>query len=125
MISRNFNRRDLTRGDPFFFLETVLPELEAACDRALRKLAPTRTIITLKQGDMWRWWIRELSKLLKENSLPTSVRKDSDKSANLSPFVVFVRELHGCLPKECNFPAHSDRALAEAIVRAKRGRFGA
>jgi hypothetical protein len=125
MISKNFNCRALTRGDPFFFLETVLPELEAACDRALSKLAPTPTIITLKQGDVWKWWIRALVKVLEESSLPTSVRKDSDKSADLSPFVLLVRELQNCLPKECNFPQHSDRALAEAIVRAKRGRLGA
>ena len=81
-------------------------------------------MVTLSEGQVWRRWIRDLSKIMKDNSLSASVRKDSDKSTKLSPFLVFIRELQKCLPEECNFPAHSDRALAEAIVRARRG-FGA
>jgi hypothetical protein len=127
LISRNFRNIDprRSRGNPFDLLRDVFTELDSACERALGKLSPMPKIITLGEGQVWRWWIRDLSKIMKDNSLPASVRKDSDKSTKLSPFLVFVRELQKCLPKECNFPAHSDRALAEAIVRARRGRFGA
>jgi hypothetical protein len=127
LISRNFHNIDPRRGlgKPFDLLQDVFNEFDSACERAVGKLGPTPKIITLREGQVWRWWIRDLSKIMKDNSLPASVRKDSDKSTKLSPFLVFVRELQKCLPKECNFPAHSDRALAEAIVRARRGRFGA
>jgi hypothetical protein len=105
-------------------LQDVFIEFDSACERALSKLSPIPKIATLSEGQVWRRWIRDLSKIMKDNSLPASVRKDSDKSIKLSPFLVFVRELQKCLPEECNFPSHSDRALAEAIVRARRG-FGA
>jgi hypothetical protein len=118
LIHRNF-RTGLRRvGNPFYFLDVILTDLDLACKRALSKLNPP-SMLNLKEGEIWQVWIGQLSKIMKDNSLPTSVRKDSDKSAKLSPFVVFVRELQKCLPEKCNFPTHSDRALAEAIVRAR------
>jgi hypothetical protein len=124
LISRNFRSIDHKLKNPFDLLQEIFTELDAACERATSKLSPTPTMATLGEGQVWRWWIKNLSKIMKDNSLPATVRKDSDKSTKLSPFLMFVRELQKCLPKECNFPAHSDRALAEAIVRARRG-FGA
>jgi hypothetical protein len=121
LVNRNFKARFGRRvTEPFFFLDQALTDFERACDKALSKLRPEPTILTLRAGDAWQVWIRQLCEIMKENSLPCSVRKDSDKSAKLSPFVVLVRELQKCLPKETAFPAHSDRALAEAIGRARR-----
>ena len=58
---------------------------------------------------------------MKENELPTRVRKDAgnkSKSDKQSPFVIFVRELQRCLPANCKRPTHSDGALADAIYTA-------
>jgi hypothetical protein len=118
LVRKNFQDPRLSDNERFHSLSGVLTTFVVACEIALREL-DRPSMSSLEGGGEWRRWIRLLTKIMRENSLPAGVRKDSDKRAKISPFVAFVRELQNCLPDECACPTHSDGALAEAIVRAR------
>jgi hypothetical protein len=93
--------------------------ISKGCELALAQLKSKQP--TFRSGDMWNWWVCELTEVLKADELPTEARKDTDKSKTEkpSPFVGFIRELQACIPKEYRGTTHSDSALAVAIVRAR------
>ena len=94
--------------------------ISKGCDLALADLGSEQ--FTFRSGDMWNWWVCELRAILNACYLPTEVRKDSDKSKTEkpSPFVGFIRELQVCIPEDYRGTTDSYRALAVAIVRARR-----
>jgi hypothetical protein len=111
------------RKDPVRYLADTLRSLSSACKSSLNEI-DTIEKEGYRKGDCWEQWIRQLTKIAKENDLPNGVRSDSDKQKNdaPSPFVALVRELQLCLPAESRRPAHSDGALAQAIKLARRSR---
>ena len=94
--------------------------ISKGCDLALADLGSEQS--TFRSGDMWNWWVCELTAILNAQYLPTEVRKDSDKNrtGKPSPFVAFIRELQVYIPEDYRGTTHSDTALAVAIVRARR-----
>jgi len=93
--------------------------ISKGCDLALADLRSEQS--AFRSGDMWNWWVRELTAVLKARQLPTEARKDTDKSKTEkpSPFVGLIRELQACIPVDYQGTTHSDTALAVAIVRAR------
>jgi hypothetical protein len=99
----------------------LIQSLDAACTGALNYLDRTAKN-TPSERSVWDLWIKKLTSTLRENDLPTSARKDSDKQKASSPpaFVALVRELQESLPQEYRQAFHSHGALAQAITRARR-----
>jgi hypothetical protein len=99
----------------------LIQSLDAACTGALNYLDRTAKN-TPSERSVWALWIRTLTSTLRENDLPTSARKDSDKQKGYmpSPFVALVRELQKSLPPKYRPSFHSDEALGQAISRARR-----
>jgi hypothetical protein len=93
--------------------------ISKGCDLALADLRSEQS--AFRSGDMWNWWVCELTAVLKAHQLPTGARKDTDKSKTEkpSPFVGLIRELQACIPVDYQGTTHSDTALAVAIVRAR------
>jgi hypothetical protein len=108
--------------DGFVRLGCLLQLLFLGCTSALKELddpnAPGH-----REGDCWRGWVRELTRIAKHHNLPASVRTDTDKHwRGPSPFVVLLRELQRHVPPEARRHKKSDDALAKAIQRARRER---
>jgi hypothetical protein len=125
LIRENFHDARLSNDRQFFSALTgLLTSFRRACDLSLAELLRELndpTIPSFQEGECRRYWIPQLTEIMKQAGLPTGVRKDTDKrkSGGPSPFVALVRELQGCLPDGCRQTTHSDDALAEAIVRAR------
>jgi hypothetical protein len=77
-----------------------------------------------RRGETWENWVCRITDLIKGHQLPIEVRKDTDKNTphKPSPFVALIRELQNCIPEAARKSTHSDIALSEAIVRARRSR---
>ena len=92
-----------------------------ACDRAIKNLKSGNRAEIIA-GEYWDGWIRRVAAILDSYGVPVTVRKDSDKSKTPtpSPFVLFVKRLQKCFAEEYRRGAHSDVALANAIVKARR-----
>jgi hypothetical protein len=74
-----------------------------------------------QRGQRWGLWVQELSKILEDEGLPITVRKDVDKhSGKPSAFVRFIVEMHEYIPIEDRWGTHSLVALAVAITRARK-----
>jgi hypothetical protein len=73
-------------------------------------------------GGAWEIWMRELTGILDCHRLPTSARKDSDKtrSEKTSDFVQLVAELQQLIPPQFRRHYHSKPALATAIHSARK-----
>ena len=91
------------KPDAFYSLSGVLTSFRSACVSALRELEPlpsTRGLLgdlgalpSFKEGEEWALWIRRLTEIADDNSLPSGVRKDAgnkSKSDKQSPFTLFV-----------------------------------
>lgn len=90
------------------------------CDRVIAELRAREP--GFRAGETWDLWVRNLTKILKLEGLPTQARKDTDKqteSSLPSPFIGFLRELQQCIPPEFRRSTHSDGALAQAIYEAR------
>lgn len=72
-------------------------------------------------GQAWDRWIRDLTDILRKHHFHTGVRKDSDKTADASPFVRFVAQMQEQFPKDLRRHLHSETALTVAISRARSG----
>lgn len=74
--------------------------------------------------EIWEFWIKRITEIMKEANLPYKVRKDTDKQKGETPsaFVILIRELQKSLPAEFRMFIHSDDSLAQAIHRARRRR---
>jgi hypothetical protein len=70
-------------------------------------------------GGAWDVWIRQLTTILHGYRLPTSARKDSDKSDKPSQFVELVDALQRLLPERFRRSIHSKPALGTAIHKAR------
>jgi hypothetical protein len=66
----------------------------------------------------WEDWIRYLSVIMHRAGLPCSVNKATN--AKVSPFVKLVRLLQSHMPTDIQRHMHSDDALGQAIVRARK-----
>jgi hypothetical protein len=122
LINQNFrdSRLKVPRyNGPFDALSGMLTSLAVACRDALKEMerpdAPGH-----REGECWANWIRSLTKIASEFGLPRGVSKGSDKSAQISPFTLFVEALHECVPKDARRHHHSNAALAKAINEARR-----
>lgn len=103
-------------GDGLFSLST-------ACTQALQTMGDTncKDDRPFQEGERWRLWIRQLTRIASENGLPFAVSKGSDKSRSnqVSPFVRLVKALQERLPKEARRHGHGMHGLATAIFRAR------
>ena len=134
LVCKHFEDARLSgKLDPIYSLSGVLTSFQSACFNALKELEPphsTRGLLGdigslpfFKDGEQWALWIRRLTEIADENSLPSGVRKDAgnkSKSDKQSPFTLFVFELQKCLPKGCKYPTQSKSAPAKAIAKARR-----
>jgi hypothetical protein len=134
LISKHFQEPRLSEKPSLFYsLNAVLTSFRSACAIALRELEPppsTRGLLgdfgampSFKEGEQWALWIRRLTEIADDNSLPSRVRKDAgnkSKSDKQSPFTLFVWELQKCLPQGCKYSTQSKSALAKAIVKGRR-----
>jgi hypothetical protein len=123
LIKRHFNNPRL-RGTPALrSLGLVMGSLKGACKQALADLEDPKNQ-GRRRGETWENWIRCVTDIIKRHDLPSEVRKDTDKNVTgkPSPFVALIRDLQAFVPKNYRRSTHSDIALSEAIVRARRSR---
>ena len=99
-------------GDDF---HGVLRSLIVACDCALNDLSAARGY----PGEAWGWWIRGLTQIAQEHSLPFGVSTELDRNGRPLPFVRLVQELERYLPANTPSRTRSPAALAMAISRAR------
>ena len=121
LIKQNFrdSRLKVPRyNGPFDALSGVLTSLAVACSDTLREMESPDAPGHCK-GECWADWIRSLTKIASEFGLPRGVSKGSDKSAQISPFTLFVEALRECVPKDARRHHHSNAALAKAINNAR------
>jgi len=121
LIELNFDDARLGKREKIDSLTGLLTSLIASCMRAQGDI-DGEVFAEHKPGQAWAVWIRNLTKLLRENDLPTHARKDSDKTwgGQASPFVQFIDRLQACFDPKYRRGSHSKVALAEAITLARR-----
>ncbi len=74
------------------------------------------------KANAWGYWIAFLTAIMRRDRLPYQVSKaTTNPNASISPFVKFVRALQANLPTDFQRHMHSDDALRQAIVRARKG----
>jgi hypothetical protein len=112
----------ITKVDRYRHLTDIMIFIVEACKKAIEELSSEQVVFQSGQG--WERWIEELTGILKNDGLPTKVRRDCDKAAKLSPFVHFVKELQRHAVPAAIQPKHSPFGLAEAIIRARRVTIG-
>jgi hypothetical protein len=102
-------------------LSGILTSFIVACAKAQDEIEGG-SLAGHRPGEAWETWIRNVTKLLRENDLPTQVRKDSDKNrtGQASPFVRFIKHLQTSFDVKYRRATQSGIALAEAIARARR-----
>jgi hypothetical protein len=118
LISSQFNDRHF---QSFRLLSGLLAFFDDACNAALNELNESRSFV--KEGNAWLSWILKLKQIMKNNGLPTGVRKDAgnkSRSNKHSPFIELVWELTLCLPTESRRHLHSKAALADAVSKATK-----
>lgn len=98
-------------------IATLMISLEDACNCAAQELSDPEN--QRRKGRVWDDWVRELIAILGPKNLPTQVRKDDLAQDRPSAFVRLVCELQRLLPPGVRRPAHSLRALTEAIDGAR------
>jgi hypothetical protein len=96
----------------FSTLVSLLPSLNAACVSALEELKDP-SMPSFRPGRAWGRWTRQLTEIMRNNSLPPTVSKDTGRK---SPFRDLVWELQQLLPVECRRHTQSKPALAKAIL---------
>jgi hypothetical protein len=107
---------------PSFHLDVfshLLTYLERVTRVIIRDVHPHGESVNEK-GSFWELWIVLLTNIFDNAGLPTQVRKDHHDLGEVSPFVIFVRELQARLPQHLSADRKND-ALATAIIRARRG----
>jgi hypothetical protein len=121
LVKKHFDdpRLAMQRGDLFHALDGVLTSLSVACNLALAEVRDPH-LRGHREGGCWDQWIRKLTRIARENELPSAAAKGSDKATAHSPFVLVVAALQDCLPASARRHHHSMDALAAAIHRARR-----
>lgn len=75
-----------------------------------------------RSGTAWEFWIVIVTAIMRRDGLPYQVSKaTTNPNAQVSPFVKFVHALQSRLPEDFREHMHSDDALSQAIVRARKG----
>lgn len=105
LVIKNFPQG--TKG--FYTLVSLLHSLNAASVSALDELP---SMPSFRKGRQWGRWIRQLTKIIRNNSLPDGASKDG---LSTSPFVDLVWEMQQFLPVACRRHTQSKAALAKAI----------
>jgi hypothetical protein len=119
-IKLQFSDDYLIASDPIAGLSRVVNSFSRACAFTIENLESNPSPAV--DGNAWRNWIIELTKVASEFDLSKSARSDTDKNKKgPSPFVRLVKELQAQLPKELQ-QKRSEDALARAINRAREGR---
>jgi len=113
-----WSRKFRGRNDKFVRLRRVLVSLLDACTSALAELDDPN-LPGHREGECWRGWVLELTRIAKQHKLPIGARTDTTHGP--SPFVELVRELQRYVLPEARRHTHSYEALAKAIQRARRG----
>ena len=123
LVKRYFDDTRIAGPEKLRSLGSVMTSLIVACNHALANLNNPQNH-GRRRGEGWENWVRRVTDVLKAHHLPIEVRKDTDKNATgkPSPFVALIRELQACIPEAQRKSTHSDIALSEAIVRARRSR---
>ena len=125
LVKRYFDDARIAGREGLRSLGLVMTSLIVACNHALAHLENPQNHAH-RRGDAWGNWVRRVTDVIEAHQLPSEVRKDTDKNATgkPSPFVALIRELQACIPEADRRSTHSDIALSEAIVRARRSRSG-
>jgi hypothetical protein len=120
LVKRHFHdsRLAMQRGDLFQALGGVLTSLSVACNLALKEMSDPH-LPGHREGECWDRWIRQLTRIARENELPSAASKGSDKAIAHSPFVLMVAALQDCVPASARRHHASMDALATAIHRAR------
>jgi len=98
-------------SEGFSLLVSLLPSLNAACVSALKELKDP-SMHSFRRGRAWGRWVRGLTEIVRNSSLPSGVSKDG---LSMSQFVNLVWELQRILPVECRRHTQSKAALAKGI----------
>jgi hypothetical protein len=120
LVKRHFDdpRLKMQRGDLFHALCGVLTSLSVACDLALKEMSDPN-LPGHREGECWDQWIRQLTRIARENELPFASPKGSDKAITHSSFVLMVAALQDCVPANARRHHASMDALSTAIHRAR------
>lgn len=119
---------------PVELFDVLINSVNAVIDTseyALTHLADENELFnqSLPEGTFWALWVTDIEVILKQNGLPTGVRKDFVKDKGPSKFVIFIFELQKHIPVESrrHMPAENAKnqkiyldALSQAIYRARR-----
>jgi hypothetical protein len=92
----------------------VVAQLERASSDVLQDFETLKD--GFKEGSAWNLLVFRLTELADKNHFPSRVAK----GGRSSPFVKFMRELQKTFPEKFRKHLHSDTALAQAILRARR-----
>jgi hypothetical protein len=104
----------------FVLLEHALEALKVTSEWVRREISDPGYGGGL-EGLTWVFFVYWLTLIMRESGLPYKVNKATQSSPKSSPFVNFLWELQKYIPKECRRFQHSKDALAQGIVRARRG----
>lgn len=105
--------------EPFVLLELATDAMMAAIANAALSMDQEYSFAP-SPGDAWKTWIEMLSGYLVSAGHSCAVRKDTESTGLVSPFVRFVAELTKTLPDVAKQPRRSDVALAQAISLINR-----
>ena len=123
LVERYFDDARIASPQRLRSLGFVMTSLIVGCNKALAHLENPQNH-GRRRGETWGNWVCRITDVMKAHQLPIEVRKDTDKNATLkpSPFVALIKELQACIPEAHRRTTHSEIALSEAIVRARRPR---
>ncbi len=114
--------RQLGGGENVFeHLIRAMYLFDVSCDEALRRM---KNDIPLEPA--WVGWVKNLARIMEDNGLPITVRKDASnksRSDKQSAFTRFVQALQACLPTECNLP-YAESGLPTRLRLALRAEDG-
>ncbi len=83
----------------FHALDDVMSSLSAACMQALAEMDDPDARV-FRDGASWDNWIRALTKIAKQNNLPTGASKSGSTEADVGPFARLIAALQSHLPKK-------------------------
>jgi hypothetical protein len=123
IFKKKFPDRQLPpEADPINFSIELSTSVVVACHEALTSIKTLEAQELGGNGNLspWRKWITRITRIAKDSKLSTSVRKDAHPGPEASAFLLLVRELQGCVPKEYRHKIEFVDGLAQAIHRARR-----
>jgi hypothetical protein len=119
LVTKYFIDRRFRRTDLFQDLSGVLSDFIGACSHALNEDGASEDR-GFRQGESWERWVRDLTKVLKENGFPTAVR--TDDLGDKSRFTWLVVSLQELVPAKVRRLCATRLAAGKAIQRARQAR---